>query len=250
MASVAEEMWYLQEVERREKELIKKDNQEQTVSKDKEKKRGRKSKMLPPLPAQEVDVPLVVGGLSCSPLTGINANDSSIGPSIGMSSYEDATIGEDTVAQDTNDDLIRMLDDVDANEIGNGGISDTGGDGYKCVISFKDGMKEVEIEHLWYNANEIESGVEVDYNDPFMCEVTGDSVQSRLYGALPGWSPPYAPADWTPTVSTNKGEPLFKDVDNPGGWSSYIIDQCLNQEVENTSVMPCLLALLLFLLML
>jgi hypothetical protein len=38
----------------------KKDNQEQTVSNNKEKKRGRKSKMLPPIPAQEVDIPLVV----------------------------------------------------------------------------------------------------------------------------------------------------------------------------------------------
>ncbi len=65
----------------------KKDNQEQTVSKDKEKKRGRKSKMLSPTPAQEVDIPLVIGGVSCSPLSGINANDSSIGPSIVMSSY-------------------------------------------------------------------------------------------------------------------------------------------------------------------
>jgi hypothetical protein len=63
----------------------KKGNQEQTVSKDKEKKRSRKSKMLPPIPAQEVDIPLVVGGASCSPLTGgINANDSSIGPSSSM----------------------------------------------------------------------------------------------------------------------------------------------------------------------
>ena len=42
----------------------KKDNQEQTVSKDKEKKRGRKSKTLPTTPAQEVDIPLVVGGAS------------------------------------------------------------------------------------------------------------------------------------------------------------------------------------------
>ncbi len=68
----------------------KKDKFEQTVSKDKEKKRGRKSKTLPPIPAQEVDIPLVVGGASCSPLTGgINANDSSIGRSIGMSSYEE-----------------------------------------------------------------------------------------------------------------------------------------------------------------
>jgi hypothetical protein len=75
------------------------------VSKDKEKKMGRKTKT-PTIPAQDVDIPLVVGGVSCSPLTGINVYDRSIGPSIGMSSSEDATIGDNTVAQDTNDDLI------------------------------------------------------------------------------------------------------------------------------------------------
>jgi hypothetical protein len=85
----------------------KKDNQEQTVTKDKEKKRGRKSKILPPIPAKEVDIPLVVGGVSCSPLTGgVNVNDSSIVPSIGMSSSEDETIGDNTATQDTNDELI------------------------------------------------------------------------------------------------------------------------------------------------
>ncbi len=85
----------------------KKDKQEQTVSKENKKKRDRKSKTLPIAPAQEVDIPLVVGGASCSPLTGgINANDSSIGPSIGISSYDDATIGDNTVSQDTNDELI------------------------------------------------------------------------------------------------------------------------------------------------
>ncbi len=57
------------------------------MSKDKEKKMGGKSKTLPTIPAQEVDIPLVVGSASCSPLTGeINANYTSIGPSIGMSS--------------------------------------------------------------------------------------------------------------------------------------------------------------------
>ncbi len=80
------------------KRALKKYNQEPTVSNDKEKKRGRKRKTLPPPPAQENDVPLLVGGISCSPLAGINANDSSVGPSIGMSSYEDATIGDDTVS--------------------------------------------------------------------------------------------------------------------------------------------------------
>jgi hypothetical protein len=77
------------------------------LSNNKKKKRGRKSKTLPPIPAQEVDIPLVVGSASCSPLTGgINANDSSIGPSIGMSSYDDETIRDNTVAQDTNNELI------------------------------------------------------------------------------------------------------------------------------------------------
>ncbi len=99
------------------------------MSKDKEKKRGKKTKTLPPIPAQEVDIPLVVGGVSCSPLTAINSNDSSIGPSIGMSSYEDATIGDNTEAQDTNDELIQMLDHNDANVIGDGGTSDAEGDG-------------------------------------------------------------------------------------------------------------------------
>ncbi len=63
--------------------------------------------MLPPIPAQEVDITLEVGGAlllggaTCSPLTGgVNAKDSSIGPSIGMSSYDDATNGDNTVSQD------------------------------------------------------------------------------------------------------------------------------------------------------
>jgi hypothetical protein len=72
-----------------------------------------------------------------------------------MNSYEDATIGDDTVAQDTNDDLIQMLNDVDANEVGDGGTLDAKGDEYECVVSFKDTMKEVELERLCFDANEI-----------------------------------------------------------------------------------------------
>ncbi len=107
------------------------------------KKRGRKSKLLTPIPGQDVDIPLVVGSAlvvgeaTFSLLTGgINANDSSLGPSIGMSSYDDATIGDNTMSQETNDELIRMLDDIDANELGDGGKSDAEGEGYECVISF------------------------------------------------------------------------------------------------------------------
>jgi hypothetical protein len=106
---------------------------------------------------------LVVGDTTFSPLTGgLNANKSSTGPSIGMNSYDDATIGDNTVAQEMNDELIRMLDDDNANEVGYGGTSDAEGEGYECVVSFKDGMKEVELEQLCFDANEIDSGVEVD----------------------------------------------------------------------------------------
>ncbi len=75
----------------------------------------------------------------------------------------------------------------------------------------------MELKHLCCDANEIESGVEVDDNDGFVCEVKDESVQSMLYGALPGWPPPCGPDDWDPTINKNKGEPLFEDVDNPGG---------------------------------
>jgi hypothetical protein len=78
-----------------------------------------------------------------------------------------------------------MLDDNDANEIDDGGTSDAEGEGYKCVVSFKDGMKEVELRRLFCDANKIESGVEVDDNDAFVCEVMDESVQSMLYGATP-----------------------------------------------------------------
>ncbi len=164
------------------------------MSNNKGKKRGRKSKSLTPIPGKDVDIPLVVGGAlvvgeaTFSQLTGgVNANDSSLGPSIGMRSYDDATIGDNTVSRETNDELIQILNDIDANELGDSGTSDAEGEGYECVISFKDGMKEVELEHLCFDANEIESGIEVDDNDAIVCEVKDDSSHSRLYGVPPGW---------------------------------------------------------------
>ncbi len=82
----------------------KRDQNEKTVSKEKGKKRGRKSKSLTPIPGQDLDISLVVGGAlvvgdtTFSPLTGgLNANESSLGQSIGTQSYDDATIGENTV---------------------------------------------------------------------------------------------------------------------------------------------------------
>ncbi len=117
--------------------------------------------------------------------------------------------------------MIQLIDDKDANEVGDGGTSDAEGDGYKCIISFKDGMKEVELECLCFDANEIESGVEVDDNDAFVCKMKDNSSNSSLYGEPPGWSAPSAPDDWNPTININCGEPQFEDVDNPGDWSTH-----------------------------
>jgi hypothetical protein len=93
------------------------------VSKEKGKKRGRKSKSLTPFQGQDVDIPLVVGGTlvvgdtTFSPLTGgLNANKSSLGHSIGTNSYDDATIGENTVDQDTNDEMINSLTAIDSHD--------------------------------------------------------------------------------------------------------------------------------------
>ncbi len=86
--------------------MAKKDTKEKTVSNDKGKKRGRKMKLLTPIPGQDVNIPLVVGGAlvvgdtTFSSLTGgLNANKSSTGPSIGMNFYDDATIGNSTMAR-------------------------------------------------------------------------------------------------------------------------------------------------------
>ncbi len=82
--------------------------------------------------------------------------------------------------------MIQALDEDNANEVGDGGTLDAEGDGYECVHSFQDGMKEEEHERLCFDANEIESGIEVDYNDAIVCEVKDNSSNSSLYGALPG----------------------------------------------------------------
>jgi hypothetical protein len=108
-----------------------------------------------------------------------------------------------------------MLHDINANEHGDGGTSGAEGEGYECVVSFKDGMKEVELERFFCDANEIESGEEVDDNDAIVSEMKNDISHSRLYRALPGWSAPSAPDDWNPTIKRSKGEPLFEDVHNP-----------------------------------
>ncbi len=117
--------------------------------------------------------------------------------------------------------MIQALNEDGTSEVGDGGTSDAEGGGHECVVSFQDRMTEVDYEHLCFDANENESGVEVDNNYATVCDLKDNTSNSRLYGALPGWSAPSAPDDWDPTININRGEPRFEDVDNPGDWSNY-----------------------------
>ncbi len=165
---------------------------------------------------------MVGGDTTFSPLTGgINANKRSLGHSTGTYSYDDATIGENTVARESNDEMIRVLNENDTNEVSDGGTLDGEGKGYKCIVSFQEGMNEVDAKQLCFDAHEIESGVDLDNLNAVMCEVKDLTSKSTLYGAPTGWSAPGPPHDWNPTINVNRGEPRFEDVDNPGEWSNF-----------------------------
>ena len=185
---------------------------------------GRKKKNTPS-PAALLNVtscsglPLEVDDM-LSPLT--VTGHTSMNDSIEESTYdwENASIGDDTVARESNDERIKLLQDEDEKDVGDGGDSDGEGDGYECVTSFREGMKEVERERIEHDAQEIEHDVEVDDDDAFVCNKT-ENVLSTLFGAPKGWSPPGPPEDWNPKVNSSRGEPPMDDVDNPGGWSSF-----------------------------
>ncbi len=111
--------------------------------------------------------------------------------------------------------MIRVLNENDANEVGDGGTSDGEGKGYECIVSFQEGMKEADAKRLCFDTHEIEGGVDLDDLNAVMCEVKDLTSKSTLYGAPPGWSAPSPLHDWNPTFNVNRVEPLFEDVYNP-----------------------------------
>ena len=147
-------------------------------------------------------------------------------PNIGEESFEESTFdwednaSIDTAGREKNDQRIKLLEAEDDEEFGDGGSSDGEGDGYECMSSFLEGMKEVEIECLHHDFDEIEHGVEAHDDDAIVCDEKAKNV-SGLIGAPIGWSAPSAPENWDPTVNLAKGKPHFDAVDNPGGWSSF-----------------------------
>ncbi len=122
-----------------------------------------------------------------SPLTAV--------PYVNDKSIEESTIdcendSIDTVTRESNDERVKLLQaEDDINNIGDGGTIDGEGEGYFCVHSFQDGMKEVEREHLDHDTDEIEHCVEANDDDAIVCGEP-NMVPSALPGAPNGWSPP------------------------------------------------------------
>ncbi len=122
----------------------------------------------------------------------------------------------DTVTHESNDECIKLL----INDIGDGGTSNGKGEGYDCVHSFQDGMKEVERERLDHDTYETEHCVEANDDDAIICDEP-NMVPSALPGATNGWSPPSPPNNCIPTINSLKREPPFDEVDNLGRWSTF-----------------------------
>jgi hypothetical protein len=100
------------------------------------------------------------------------------GPNVNDESIEESTIDW----HKSNDECIN----------GSKQKSDGKGEGYDCVHSFCDGIKEVERERLDHDTDEIEHCVEANDDDAFVCDES-NMVPSALPGAPNGWSPPSPP---------------------------------------------------------
>jgi hypothetical protein len=153
---------------------------------------GRKPKQTQPAATVAVDCSnlFISSEDAFSPLTPVpNINDESI--EVSTIDWENDSI--DTVTRESNDECVKLLQaEDDINDIGDGGTSNGKGEGYDCVHSFQDGMKEVERERLDHDTDEIENCVQADDDDTIVCDEP-NMVPSVLPGAPNGWSPASPP---------------------------------------------------------
>ena len=138
------------------------------------------------------------------------------GDSVGATTATDDT---DTVPLDKVEEMIQN----DIAENSDGGDSDAGGYGYNIMEDFMEARRNVEIDWLTSDFNEIETNVLDDTENCTMSVSTKNmTLPTYLKNAPKGWSAPSAPGGWTPvTRKEAKGEPKFEDVDNPGQWSEF-----------------------------
>ena len=108
-----------------------------------------------------------------------------------------ATAKRDTVPLDKAEAMIHN----DTTENGDGGNSDAGGDGYNIMEDFMEARRDVEIDRLTSDFNEIETNVLDDTKNCTMSVSTDNTaLPTYLKNAPKGWSVPSAPGGWTPTT--------------------------------------------------
>ena len=125
-----------------------------------------------------------------------------------------ATAKTDTVPLDKVEAMIHN----DIAENGDGDDSDAGGDGYNIMEEFMEARRNVEINRLTSDFNEIETNV-LDETDNCTMLVSTNNTKLPMYlkNAPKGWYFTSAPEGWTPVTSKEaKGKPKFEDVNNLG----------------------------------
>ena len=127
---------------------------------------------------------------------------------------DNASVGNSTIStvtmMENADDLV-LLAKADNKSVGDGGSSDAEGDGeFECSV-LEEGAQQAAIERRDNdNANIEENVINTDFN-----------YTKSLPGSPEDWTPPQPPEGWVHKADTERGEPLFSQVDNPGGWSPY-----------------------------
>ena len=138
------------------------------------------------------------------------------GDSVGTAT---ATDKADTVPLEKVEAMIQN----DIAENGDGGDSDAGGDRYNNMEDFMEARRNVEIDRLTSDFNDIETNVlDNTKNCTMSVSAKNTALPTYLKNAPKGWYVQSAPGGWTPaTRKEAKGEPKFEDVDNPGQWSEF-----------------------------
>jgi hypothetical protein len=87
-----------------------------------------------------------------------------------------------------------------------------------------------------------EQAVHLDDGEAGEDQPTPDLVP-EIPGAPLGWHPPRPPDNWDPTIKTDKGEPEFTALDNPGNWDSYSYQpyffKTAPDKKASTACIPC-----------
>jgi len=119
----------------------------------------------------------------------------------------------------TMDDLEEMYDFRAYND--NAGASDSE-DEDEDAAAFRM-MRQANLEHSLYAEDSLAAvSDDCDFHATIVDEPPAAQEQPMLYGAPIGWKFPQPPDSWKAwKVDTEKGEPSFKDVDNPGEWPEF-----------------------------